>query len=165
MKIRIAIAALVLAVPLGASLPSTAATVNLTMSNFRYCATNQCLPHDFVYVRNPTGNGLIHQNALAATIFFRKVVRPGDTVVWTYRDSFCDMFESCSGHAVCFENGTPEGDCGAPAIPSRFAAARTGTPTITFTVPATTRPGTLLRYFCNVNEHYLFGMTGALLVK
>jgi plastocyanin len=165
MKLRVAILGLALLVPLGGVLPSRAATVNLTISNFRYCSGSSCLPIDFVYVRNPTGNGLLNKNALAVTLIFRKVVHPGDTVVWTYNDSICDAIAGCPGHAVCFENGTAGGDCGQPAVPSRFAAARSGPTTISYTVPASTKPGTLLRYFCNVNEHYLFGMTGALLVK
>jgi hypothetical protein len=165
MKTKIALCALVLALPLGGVLPSSAATFNITMSNFRYCQGDSCLPIDFVYVRNPTGNGLIHKNALAATLIFRDIVHPGDTVVWTYKDDLCDGIDGCPGHAVCFENGTPEGDCGAPVIPSRFAAARSGPTTITYTVPANTPRGTLLRYFCSVNGHYMFGMTGSLLVK
>ena len=165
MKRRLALGLIALAIPLAGSLPGHAATVNLTISNFRYCSRSSCLPTDFVYVRNPTGNGLIWQNALAFTLVFRKVVHPGDTVVWTYRDSLCDGIAGCPGHAVCFENLTVDGDCGQPAVPERFAAARSGPTTITYTVPASTPRGTLLRYFCNVNEHYLFGMTGALLVK
>lgn len=160
MRLRVALCVLVLGIPLGASLPGRAATLDLTISNFRYCNGEQCLPTDFVYVRNPTGNGLFHKNALAATLIFRDEVKAGDTVVWTYRDTFCDMLDGCTGHAVCFENGTPEGDCG-----DRILAARSGPVTASFTVPATARPGTLLRYFCNINAHYAFGMTGALLVK
>ena len=165
MKLRLILCFLLLAFPLGSAVPSRAATLDLTISNFRFCEGESCLPIDFVYIRNPTGNGLIHQNALAATIIFRKVVAPGDTVVWTYRDAICDAITGCPGHSVCFENGTVEGDCGAPAVPERFAAARSGPVTVTYTVPATTKRGTLLRYFCNVNDHYLFGMTAALLVK
>jgi plastocyanin len=159
-KLRVALCMLVLAIPVAVALPSRAATVNLTVSNFRFCSGNQCLPIDFVYVRNPTGNGLLHQNALAATIVFRRVVHPGDTVVWTYRDSLCDAIGGCPGHAVCFENGTPDGDC-----TGRMLNARSGPVTVSYTVPASTRPGTLIRYFCNVNAHYVFGMTGSLLVK
>jgi plastocyanin len=160
MKVRITLCVLALTGSLGATLPSRAATVNLTVSNFRYCEGESCLPIDFVYIRNPLGNGLIHQNALAATIVFRRVVHPGDTVVWTYKDALCDGIAGCPGHAVCFENGTPEGDCG-----DRILDARVGPVTASYTVPANTRPGKLIRYFCNVNGHYAFGMTGALLVK
>jgi plastocyanin len=160
MKLRLAICMAVLAIPLGVALPSRAATVNLTVSNFRFCERTSCLPTDVVYVRNPTGNGLLHQNALAATLVLRTLVHAGDTVVWTYRDSICDAIGGCPGHAVCFENGTVEGACG-----NRVLNARSGPVTVSFTVPAATRPGTLIRYFCNVNSHYLFGMTGALFVK
>ncbi|MGH2793462.1 MAG: hypothetical protein ACRDKG_04075 [Actinomycetota bacterium] len=149
---------LALAICVSGVIPSSAATVNVTISNFRYCQGNQCLPIDFVYVRNPTGNGFIHQNALAATLIFRDVVHPGDTIVWTYKDSLCDAIAGCPGHAVCFENGTPEGDCG-----DRVTPARAGPVTVSWTVPA--NAGGLIRYFCNVNGHYNFGMTGALLVK
>ena len=164
MKTRVALLALALAVPLGALLPGRAATVNLTVSNFRFCEGSSCLPTNIVYVRNPTGNGLINQNALAATLIFRKVVHAGDTVVWTYRDSFCDMLNTaplvCPGHRVCFENGTALGDCG-----NRTLNARSGAVTVSWTVPAGTKSGRLFRYFCNINNHYVFGMTGALLVK
>ena len=160
MRLRIALGVVVLAIPLGAALPSRAATVNITVSNFRYCAGEQCQPFEFVYVRNPTGNGMLHKNALAATIIFRTPVKPGDTVVWTYRDSFCDMISGCPGHTVCFENGTQQGNCG-----NRMLSARSGPVTVSYTVPATAKPGKLMRYFCNVNDHYLFGMTGALLVS
>lgn len=160
MRTRIALCALALAIPLGGALPSRAATLNVTISNFRYCQGDQCLPIDFVYIRNPTGNGLIHKNALLATIVFRDQVKPGDTVVWTYKDGICDAIEGCTGHAVCFENGTSEGDCG-----DRITPARSGPVTVSYTVPANTPRGTLLRYFCNVNGHYMFGMTGALWVK
>lgn len=160
MKRRVFLCVLALAVPLGGVMPSNAATVNVTISNFRFCQGDQCLPIDFVYVRNPTGNGLIHQNALAATLVFRDQVKPGDTVVWTYKDDLCDMLDGCTGHAVCFENGTAEGDCG-----DRFTPARSGPVSVSYTVPATTKRGTLIRYFCNINEHYVFGMTGALWVK
>jgi len=160
MKMRIALCALALIIPLGAAVPGHAATVNLTVSNFRYCTGNSCLPINFVYVRNPTGNGLLNQNALAVTLIFRKVVHPGDTVVWTYRDSLCDAIAGCPGHAVCFENGTALGACG-----NRMMNARSGPLTVSYTVPRGTPKGTLMRYFCNVNAHYAFGMTGALLVK
>jgi plastocyanin len=160
MKRRIALLILVLTLPIAAAVPSRAATVALSVSNFRYCSGEQCLPIDFVYVRNPTGNGLIHQNALAATIVFRKVVHAGDTVTWTYRDSLCDAIAGCPGHAVCFENLTQQGDCG-----NRILDARSGPVTVSWTVPANAQRGTLYRYFCNVNDHYVFGMTGALLVK
>ena len=36
--------------------------------------------------------------------------------------------------------------------------------TITYTVPSTTKPGALLRYFCSINNHYQEGMTGILRV-
>lgn len=160
MKRRLIFCLLALAVPLAGALPGRAATLNVTISNFRYCQGDQCLPFDFVYLRNPTGNGLINQNAFAATLIFRDQVKPGDTVVWTYKDSLCDAVGGCPGHAVCFENGTAEGDCG-----DRITPARSGPVTVSYTVPASTKPGTLIRYFCNVNGHYMFGMTGALWVK
>ena len=161
MKVRILLSALLIAIPFGVGIPSHAATVNFTVSNFRFCHRASCLPTDFVYVRNPTGNGLISKNALAATLIIRTVVHPGDTVVWTYNDTLCDGISGCPGHAVCFENGTAEGACG-----NRILDARNGPrKTVSFTVPVGTPSGTLLRYFCNINNHYLFGMTGALLVK
>ena len=161
MRLRIGLCALALAVPLGASLPGHASIVNFTVSNFRFCHRASCLPTDFVYVRNPTGNGLISKNAFAGTIIVRTVVHAGDTVVWTYNDSFCDGISGCPGHEVCFENGTAGGDCG-----TRIMDARNGPrKVVSFTIPANTKRGTLLRYFCNINTHYVFGMTGALLVR
>jgi plastocyanin len=160
MKLRMTLATLILAVPLGGTAPSSAATIKLDVSNFRYCAAAPCLPTDFVYVRNPTGNGMIWDNALAATLVFRTEVHPGDTVTWTYKDALCDAISGCPGHAVCFENGTAEGDCG-----TRILGARKGAVSVSFTVPTNTKNRTLLRYFCNVNSHFVFGMTGTLLVK
>jgi hypothetical protein len=134
----------------------------MTVSNFRFCTGDKasCAPYEFVYVRNPTGNGFLNRNALAGTLILRTPVHAGDTVVWTYKDSFCDSLAGCPGHAVCFENGTPEGNCG-----NRIMDARTGQVQVSFTVPATAKPGWMYRYFCNRNQHYLFGMTGSLLVQ
>jgi plastocyanin len=160
MRARVGLLVVALVVPLGSFWPARAATVDIAVSNFRFCRRAPCQAWEFVYVRNPTGNGLFHKNALAATLVFRTAVRPGDRVVWTYRDTFCDRIQGCPGHAVCFENGTPEGACGSRRLP-----ARSGPVTVSFTVPSTARPGTLIRYFCNVNAHYVFGMTGTLLVR
>jgi plastocyanin len=160
MKLRITLCVLALTVPLGVALPGRAATVNMSVSNFRFCpGDGQCLPTDFVYVRNPTGNGLIHKNALAGTLVLRQEVHPGDTVLWTYRDGLCDALDGCPGHAVCIENFTVEGNCG-----NRIMNARSGAVTVSFTVPPGAKRGKLIRYFCNINYHWAFGMTGALYV-
>ena len=161
MRLRILLSALLMTVPFAVGIPGHAATVSFTVSNFRYCHRTSCLPTDFVYVRNPTGNGLISKNALAATLIIRTVVHPGDTVTWTYNDALCDAIPQCPGHAVCFENGTAGGACGTRILDARNGPRKV----VSFTVPANTPSGTLLRYFCNINNHYLFGMTGALLVK
>jgi hypothetical protein len=159
MRLRVGFTALLVLLLISSLVPASAATVDITISNFRYCQRNQCLPTDFVYVRNPTGNGLLHQNALAVTLLFRTPVKPGDTVVWTYKDSLCDAIDGCTGHAVCFENGTAEGDCGDRILPAQSGAVQ-----VSYTVPTNAKRGKLVRYFCNVNAHYVFGMTGALLV-
>ena len=161
MRVRILLSALFMAMPFAIGVPSHAGTVNFTVSNFRFCHRTSCLPTDFVYVRNPTGNGLLNHNALVPTIVIRTVVHPGDTVTWTYNDSLCDAIPQCPGHEVCFENGTAGGDCGTRVLDARNGPRKV----VSFTVPTNTKNGTLLRYFCNINDHWLFGMTGTLLVR
>ncbi|HEY2834245.1 MAG TPA: hypothetical protein VGJ14_17605 [Sporichthyaceae bacterium] len=144
-------AALVL---LAAAAPAAAAgdTVNLDMSNFRFCRQAPCLPTTQGYVRNPTGGPVPGSDNPAAIID----VPSGATVVWTYRDSACDAFSICPGHMIMIENGTPDGQ------QIGMAAARKGPTTVSYKV--TDAPGTLIHYFCNINRHDQFGQTGILRV-
>ena len=149
-----ATALLVLAPMAPASAAQTAAegeTVNLVMSNFRYCKAAPCTPADQGYLHSPQGG------AIPGTDMAVVDVPAGSTVVWTYADSFCDAIPMCPGHMVMLEDGTPGGK-----TVGTMAKARTGAPTITWKV--TGAPGTLIHYFCNVNDHWMYGMTGTLRV-
>jgi plastocyanin len=142
--------------PVGAPRAAADSTVDLTMSNFRYCATPSCSPADQGYVRLSSGPvaGSDNPNSIVD-------VAEGSTVQWVYRDvgpGSCDFFaERCPGHNVRFEDGTPEGQ----KIGS--ARSRSGPTAITATI--TQKPGTLIRYFCSVNGHDRIGMTGILRVR
>jgi plastocyanin len=86
-------------------------------------------------------------------------VAEGGTVRWVYRDvgpGSCDSVAQCPGHNVRVEDGTPEG------MRIGAARARTGPTAITFTL--TQKAGSLIRYFCSVNDHYQTGMTGIIRV-
>lgn len=124
------------------------------MSNFHYCATATCSPADQGYVRTTSGPVAGSDNPHAITD-----VPEGSTVRWVYRDTgpgSCDFFAQCPGHNVRFEDGTSDG------ARVGFAKARGGPTAITATI---TQPaGTLIRYFCSVNNHYQTGMTGILRV-
>jgi hypothetical protein len=128
------------------------ATVSLDMSNFRFCRHAPCLPSDQGYVRNPLGGPVPGTDNPTAIVD----VPAGATVVWTYRDSVCDAFEMCPGHMVMVEDGSAMGR------KVGFAAARKGGTTVTYRV--TQAPGTLIHYFCNVNNHDQFGQTAILRV-
>jgi len=134
---------------------TTEDTVELTMSNFRYCATPTCAPDDQGYVRLSSGPVAGADNPLAIID-----VPEGSRVTWVYRDSgpgSCDSFgDECPGHDVRFEDGTPQG------VKMGFAAARSGPTTVT--VKISQAAGTLVRYFCSVNNHYQTGQTGILRV-
>ena len=142
--------ALLLLAPAAPAAAADSTTVNLDMSNFRFCKHAPCTPMDQGYVRNPTGG------AVPGTDMEIIDVPAGATVVWTYRDSFCDAFEMCPGHMVMLEDGTAMGK------KVGFAAAREGETKVTYQV--TEPAGTLIRYFCNVNSHDQLGQTGVLRV-
>jgi plastocyanin len=128
-------------------------TVELTMSNFRYCAATTCTPADAGYMRNKSGPVAGTDNPHAIVD-----VPEGATVRWTYRDvgpGSCDSFDQCPGHNVKFENGGEGAGKG-------FTKSRSGTLAITTTINE--KPGELIRYFCSVNDHYELGMTGILRV-
>ncbi len=86
---------------------TTEDTVELTMSNFRYCATPTCAPDDQGYVRLSSGPVAGADNPSAIID-----VPEGSRVTWVYRDSgpgSCDSFgDECPGHDVRFEDGTRE---------------------------------------------------------
>jgi plastocyanin len=128
-------------------------TVELTMSNFRYCAGMTCTPADAGYLRTKNGpvSGADNPHGIVD-------VPEGSTVRWVYRDvgpGSCDSFEQCPGHNVKFEDGAEGAGKG-------FAKSRSGTMAITATINQ--KSGDLIRYFCSVNDHYQLGMTGILRV-
>lgn len=129
-------------------------TVELTISNFRYCATPTCTPGDQGYVRAGESPMPGSDNPRAIVD-----VPQGSTVRWVYRDvgpGSCDFFEQCPGHNVRFEDGTTEGTS------VGGVRSRSGNPVITTTI--TQGAGELIRYFCSINDHYQLGMTGLLRV-
>jgi hypothetical protein len=134
--------------------PASAAgsTVNLEMSNLRFCRQAPCLPSDQGYVRNPEGGPVPGSDNPAAIID----VPSGATVVWTYKDSLCDQFSVCPGHMIMIENDTADGR------QVGMAASRKGPTTVSYHV--TEAPGTLIHYFCNINHHDQMGQTGILRV-
>ncbi|HUR76221.1 MAG TPA: hypothetical protein VMZ00_18195 [Sporichthya sp.] len=127
------------------------AVLDLDISNFRYCRAAPCLPTDQGYVRSVDGPFAGTDNPGAIID-----VPAGALVRWTYRDDFCDAFEMCPGHEVMIENGTAEGRS------IGFAKSRQGETTITYLV--TEPAGTLIRYFCHVNNHDVLGQTAILRV-
>jgi plastocyanin len=143
-----------IAAPVGDARAAAPGTVELTMSNFRYCATATCSPADQGYVRSSSGPVAGADNPTGIVD-----VPAGGTVVWTYRDAgpgSCDFIQQCPGHNVRFEDGTTEG--------TRVGAARARSGPTTISVTITQQPGTLIRYFCSINNHYQTGMTGILRV-
>ncbi len=131
-----------------------AGTVELSMSNFRYCAGTTCTPADAGYMRGEDGpvQGTDNPHSIVD-------VPEGSTVKWVYRDvgpGSCDAFEQCPGHNVKFEDGTAQG------VGKGFTKSRSGTGVITATINQSA--GELIRYFCSVNDHYQLGMTGILRV-
>ena len=129
-------------------------TVELSMSNFRYCAATTCTPADAGYMRTENGPVPGADNPHGVVD-----VPEGSTVRWVYRDvgpGSCDSFDQCPGHNVKFEDGTAEG------VGKGFAKSRSGTMVITATINQSA--GELIRYFCSVNDHYETGMTGILRV-
>lgn len=150
-RAAIGAAALVLLAP---AVPASAAesTVTLSMSNFRFCKAAPCLPTDQGYVRNPAGGAVPGTDNPTAIID----VPAGSTVTWVYEDAFCDAFEMCPGHMVMIEDGTAMG------VRVGMAKARSGATSVTYKV--TEAPGSLIRYFCNINSHDQLGQTGILRV-
>ncbi len=152
--IAFAVLLVLVAPPVGERRAAASSPVELTMSNFRYCASSTCSPADQGYVRSSSGTVAGADNPKGIVD-----VPEGSTVEWVYRDvgpGSCDSFQQCPGHNVRFEDGTPEG------LKIGAARARSGPTTISVTI--TQKPGELIRYFCSVNAHYRLGMTGILRV-
>ena len=123
--------------------------LELSISNFRFCAAEACTPLDTGYVR--TDMGALGPDLPLGTI----TVKRGTTVVWVYRDGFCDTI-GCSGHNVVFEDGSLQG--------KRKGFTPSGQGEKKISVRITQKAGTTIRYFCSVNNHYQEGMTGVLSV-
>ncbi len=136
------------------------------MSNMRYCQGAVCHPGQFGYVRtDPTRPGPINQAGVID-------VHPGDRVVWTNVDAFCDFEDGrpfeCPGHDVVFEDGKVR----SPLLASqhRVDITKPGPKPAKFAwvVPTKTRPGKLIRYYCDAPDrgdgHAEGGMTGVLRV-
>jgi hypothetical protein len=141
--------------PLAAHSSARPPVVRLVISNFRYCKQAPCSATDSAYVRSSNGGALVDNPAAAIT------VKAGSIVRWTYMDDFCDSFNygsaSCPGHEVRLENGTPGGGRSLGLARARQRAPQV----ITFRVPKS-YAGRSVRYFCNLNMHWMFGLTGAL---
>lgn len=155
MKAAVLVAVLLLAGPgVGDVQGVESGTVELTMSNFRYCAATSCTPADQGYVRTSSGPVAGADNPHGIVD-----VPEGSTVRWVYRDvgpGSCDSFDQCPGHDVRFEDGSAEG------ASMGWVKSRSGSPAITATIGR--KSGELIRYFCSVNDHYQLGMTGILRV-
>jgi hypothetical protein len=138
--------------------PSSGAKVDLVISNTQFCRQAPCLwPTEAAYSQGMSGPlpGSDNLNKFVA-------VSPGDTITWTYKDTAeggpasCDFFGTpphpdnealaCVGHGVTLEDGTEEGRT------LGFLAARSGPGTITWVVPTDVKPGSVIRYFCNVRD-------------
>ncbi|MHB8513240.1 MAG: cupredoxin domain-containing protein [Actinomycetota bacterium] len=164
--------AIVSTLSFGAPAHATGATVRIQMSNFRYCPDIDtrpgglpCDPLDVAYIPYES-TGLVPGESPGAPIQpqYNPVVtinvHPGDTVVWTYRDSTgCDSFSLpqalCRGHQVKFVYGKYVGMVNRQQEGS----------SISFTIPTNFQPGTYLPYYCPVNMfHYGLGMIGVLKV-
>jgi len=157
---------------------SSGAKVDVVISNYQFCRQAPCLwPTEAAYVRGASGP-LPGSDKLNKFV----TVSPGDTITWTYKDTAeggpasCDFYGTppypdnetlaCVGHAVTLEDGTEDGRM------LGFLAARSGPGTLTWVVPADAKPGSVIRYFCNVRDlyatvpggvpHWRDGMTGGL---
>ena len=155
-----AIVPLALFAPAGASTRRPIPVVNLVINHFRYCQRAPCsLINDEGYIRSPLGGSLYDNSALT--------IKAGSIVRWTYEDTGtpgCDQFNfgpvNCPGHEVRLENGTQAG-----GKQIGFAAARSSkVQTISWYIPPS-YAGRSIHYFCNINNHWAFGLTGVLVIK
>jgi hypothetical protein len=129
-------------------------TTLLEVSRFRYCHNAPCDPDAQGYVRGPSGPAYGGDNPAG-----RIRILPGARVTWTYADDLCDGFAlpplDCPGHEVRLENGTAEGSAPLGTLP-----ARSGPLSFEWYVPRNAQPGSLIRYFCSIKNHYALGLTG-----
>lgn len=133
--------------------------VAITLNSFRYCASPVCTSADQAYRRETAG--VVRAYNPQGVID----VSPGDTVTWFYQDgTWCDtesLIPYCPGHNIVFEDGKgawPE--VRSPPLRARSPEAQT----FSWVVPSETPPGTVIPYFCDINNHFQVGMTGALRV-
>jgi hypothetical protein len=164
MRVRGIALVIAASLPLIAFAPGQASTrrripvVNLVINTFRYCRAAPCSATDTAYLRSPLGGSLFDNSSAAIS------VRAGSIVRWTYKDTGtpgCDAFNfgpvNCPGHEVRIENGTMNG-----GKQIGFAAARSSKPqVISFFIPLN-YAGRSIKYFCNINNHWAFGLTGEL---
>lgn len=158
MRFRIITATLAVAAVTASFAPARAAGVRILVSNYRFCIERPipCDPLDVGYAPDADGQPLAEQYSPITTA----TVKPGDTVTFVYADQACDTAafllgdQGCKGHDVRIVGG---------ALLQRLHALKTET--LTFTVPQTATPGTVIPYFCPVDDHYRGGMTGALRVS
>lgn len=168
MRIRGTALVLAAVVPLALFAPAGAVTrrrpppvVNLVINGFRFCKTAPCSLTDTAYIRSPLGGSLYDNKDAFITI------KAGSIVRWTYKDTGtpgCNQFNfgpvNCPGHEVRLENGTPGG-----GKQIGFAAARSSkVQTISWYIPLS-YAGRTFRYFCNINNHWAFGLTGVLVIR
>lgn len=137
---------------LAVAVPAQAQTVEVTISNFRYCVADACTPLDQAYLRADSGPVVEAVNPLAPI-----AVTAGQTVRFTYADTACDAIDGCPGHDVRWENGTPDGS------EQLGYAERMSSDSFELTIPEDAAGRTLL-FFCDVSNHWRFGMTAAFAV-
>jgi plastocyanin len=148
--LAVAIALLAVTSPASAVPPKPLHWVTLVISNFRYCKASSCSPLDYGYVRSSSGPVSGTDNAVIN-------VKRYTMVKWVYRDSQCNQVPGCPGHNIYFENGTPAG------VKKGSVPSNAGRKSIK--VLFTQKRGKTIRYFCTVNGHYQFGMTGIIHIK
>ncbi|TML78937.1 MAG: hypothetical protein E6G04_07055 [Actinobacteria bacterium] len=155
-----AIVPLAVFAPAGASVRRRPPVVNLVINSFRFCKKAPCSLTDTAYLRSPAGGSLYDNKQAFITI------KAGSIVRWNYKDTGtpgCNQFNfgpvNCPGHEVRLENGTPGG-----GRQIGFAAARSSKPTsISWYIPPS-YAGRTIHYFCNINNHWAFGLTGVLVI-
>jgi len=135
-------------VPAAAQAKPKPPRLQLAISNFRFCRSAPCSALDAAYARTDSGPVAGTDNPMTVV-----EVKRGTIVTWTYRDGTCDGLSGCPGHNIYFENG-------ATGVKKGAVPARKGPRTIS--VKLSQRSGTVIRYYCTVNGHYMFGMTGEL---
>jgi plastocyanin len=121
--------------------------VELVVSNFRYCPKAPCQAEDYAYMRTPGGpiQGTDNTDKFVGVV-------PGDVVTWKYSDELCDL-TACPGHEVRLENG-------GQGLTVGSMEAKPGE-SITWTIPENSKPGDVLRYYCDIQTHWKEGLTGA----